>query len=109
MFQLIATDVDRITEVRNERLCRGQIEQIGGETIIVVQTRNRPRKKFTASIPDLSGFGIPTDEELLIARDTAQCTLAKPGEHRAVAAENSGVREMTIEKRSSHSLSGEAR
>ncbi len=75
-FQLIATDIDRIAEGRDERLCRGQIERIGGEAIIVVQTRDGPRKKFTA-------------------RDTVQCILGKLGEHRAAAVENSGVGEMT--------------
>ena len=53
-FQLIATDIERIAEDRDERLCRGQIERIGGEAIIVVQTRDGPRKKSTASLPDLS-------------------------------------------------------
>jgi len=43
----------------------------------------------------LNAFAIPTDEELLIARDTVWCILGKPGEHRAAAAENSGVEEMT--------------
>lgn len=53
-FQLIATDLDRIAENRDARLCRGQIERIGGEAIIVVQGLEGPRKKFTASLPDLS-------------------------------------------------------
>jgi acetate kinase len=53
-FQLIATDIDRIAEGRDKRLCRGQIERIGGEAIIVVQTRDSPCKKFTASLPNLS-------------------------------------------------------
>ncbi len=53
-FQLIATDIDRIAEGRDERLCRGQIQRIGGEAIIVVQTRDSPCKKFTASLPNLS-------------------------------------------------------
>ncbi len=53
-FQLIATDFDRIAGDRDDRLCRGQIERIGGEAIIVVHTRNGPPKKFTASLPDLS-------------------------------------------------------
>ena len=75
-FQLIATDLGRISQNNDERLCRGQIERIGGEAIIVVQTRDGPRKKFTA-------------------RDTVQCILGKPGEHRAAAVENSGVGEMT--------------
>ena len=53
-FQLIATDVDRIAQERDERLCRGQIERIGGEAIIVIETRGKERTKFTASLPDLS-------------------------------------------------------
>ncbi len=53
-FQLITTDLGRIAEDRDERLCRGLIERIGGEAIIVVQTRDGPREKFTASLPDLS-------------------------------------------------------
>src|SRR3974390_2424372 len=53
-FQLIATDIHRIAEDRDERLCRGQIERIGGEAIIAVQTRGKARKKFAASLPDLS-------------------------------------------------------
>jgi acetate kinase len=44
----------------------------------------------------LHAFAIPTNEELLIARDTVRCILAVRGEHRAAAAaKNSGVREMT--------------
>jgi acetate kinase len=148
-FHLFATDIERIAEGRDERLCRGQIERIGGEAMIVVQTRDTQRKKFTASLPDISAsleylvrwivsdaseisevrtvadlhavgnrlrlddnrnkqmvglegqiscddsslhaFVIPTDEELLIARDTVRCILAEPGEHRAATAGNSSV------------------
>jgi acetate kinase len=43
----------------------------------------------------LHAFVIPTNEELLIARDTVRCSLGEPGEHRASAVENSGVGEMT--------------
>jgi acetate kinase len=53
-FQLIATDIFRIEEGKDERLCRGEIERIGGEAIIAVQTRDKARKKFTASLPDVS-------------------------------------------------------
>jgi acetate kinase len=53
-FQLIATDLDRIKQNADERLCRGQVERIGGEAIITVRARNGPRQKFTASIPDIS-------------------------------------------------------
>jgi len=39
----------------------------------------------------LHAFVIPTNEELLIARDTVRCILGELGEHQAAAAENSGV------------------
>jgi acetate kinase len=53
-FQLIASDLDRIKQNTDERLCRGLVERIGGEAIITVQTRNGPRQKFTASLSDIS-------------------------------------------------------
>ena len=54
-FQLIAIDVAyRVGQNVDTRLCRGGIERIGGEAIIVVHSRNGLRKKFTASLPDIS-------------------------------------------------------
>jgi len=53
-FQLIVTDPDRIAENKDERLCRGQIERIGGEAIITVQAGGGSRQKFTAFLPDIS-------------------------------------------------------
>src|SRR6516225_11921714 len=53
-FQLIATDLDRIKQNADERLCRGQVERIGGEAIITAQVHNGPRRKFTASLADIS-------------------------------------------------------
>jgi len=52
-FQLIATDLDRIERNTDERLCRGQVERIGGEAIITVQAHNGPRQKFAASLHDI--------------------------------------------------------
>ena len=54
-FQLIATDLARIAQNKDERLCRGQIEGIGGEAIVTVHTRDGPRQRFTASLSDISG------------------------------------------------------
>ena len=54
-FQVITSDVEKIKQNADERLCRGLIEGIGREAIITVQTRNGPRQKFTASLPDISG------------------------------------------------------
>jgi acetate kinase len=53
-FQLIATDLDRIKQNADERLCRGQVERIGGEAIVTVQARNGARQKLTASLHDIS-------------------------------------------------------
>jgi acetate kinase len=51
-FQLIAADSGRTPEHEDERLCRGQIERIGGTAIIAVHTR-RGSRKFTAALPDI--------------------------------------------------------
>jgi len=53
-FQLIAIDPGRNPPGDAERLCRGQIEGIGGESIIVVLPPKGPRQKFTASLSDIS-------------------------------------------------------
>jgi acetate kinase len=53
-FQLIAIDPGRIAQNEDTRLCRGQIERIGGEAIMTVQARQGQRQTFTASIPDIS-------------------------------------------------------
>jgi len=52
-FQLISTDLGRIQENRDDRLCRGLIERIGGEAIIAVETHRGPARKFTTSLPDI--------------------------------------------------------
>jgi acetate kinase len=53
-FQVIATDLERIKRDDDQRLCRGQIERIGGEAIVTLQKRNEARQKSTATIRDVS-------------------------------------------------------
>jgi len=53
-FQVIATDLERIKEYKDERICRGEVEDIGGEAIIRIQHRDEPGKRFTASLRDLT-------------------------------------------------------
>ena len=53
-FQLITTDLDRIRQDADERLCRGAVERIGGEAILTVQRRTGLREKWTASLPDIT-------------------------------------------------------
>jgi acetate kinase len=53
-FQVIATDLERISQEKDELLCRGQVERIGGQAIITVQTHTGLRQKLTAPIRDVS-------------------------------------------------------
>jgi acetate kinase len=53
-FQVIATDLERIKQDRDDRLCRGAVEGIGGEAIIRIQCHDQPAKTITASLHDLS-------------------------------------------------------
>ena len=53
-FQLIAINPRQIEQNEDRRFCRGQIESIGGEAIITVQTRGGQGQKWTASIHDIS-------------------------------------------------------
>jgi acetate kinase len=53
-FQVIATDRERIRQNADERVCRGEVERIGGEAIVTVETTKSPQQKFTAPLADLS-------------------------------------------------------
>ncbi|HEY7390371.1 MAG TPA: acetate kinase, partial [Bryobacteraceae bacterium] len=53
-FQVIATDLERIKRDDDQRLCRGEVERIGGEAIVTIQKGNQPRQKSTAPIRDIS-------------------------------------------------------
>src|SRR6201981_1696659 len=53
-FQVIATDMDRIKQYKDDRICRGEVEGIGGEAIIHVRYRDQPTKTFTAPLRDVA-------------------------------------------------------
>jgi len=53
-FQLIATDRERIQNNADERLCKGEVERIGGEAIVTVETEKSSRRIFTAPLASLS-------------------------------------------------------
>jgi acetate kinase len=53
-FQIIATDLERIQQYKDERLCGGVVEGTGGEAIVTFQYRNEAKRKFTASLRDIS-------------------------------------------------------
>ena len=53
-FQIIATDLDRIQQDKEERICKGEVERAGGEAIITFQAKDKPKQKFTATLRDNS-------------------------------------------------------
>lgn len=53
-FQLIATDRERIEKNADERICKGEVERIGGEAIVTVESEKVARRKFTAPLANLS-------------------------------------------------------
>ena len=53
-FQVVVTDLERIRNNADERLCGGSVERIGGEAIITCAPRNAPRQKVTAPIRTIS-------------------------------------------------------
>ena len=52
-FQIIATDLERIKEYKDDRICRGEVEGIGGEAIIHIQHREDPGHAMTAPLRDM--------------------------------------------------------
>jgi acetate kinase len=53
-FQVIATDLERIGQDKDDRICRGDVEGIGGEAIIRIKYRNQPRQTLTAPLRDVA-------------------------------------------------------
>jgi len=53
-FQVIATDLERIKQHQDDRICRGEVEGIGGEAIIRIQYRTQPAQTLTAPLRDIS-------------------------------------------------------
>lgn len=51
-FQLVDTDEKAISESHDRRLARGQIERIGGESIVTLAAGDAPAIKTTASLRD---------------------------------------------------------
>lgn len=52
-FQVIASDLDRIKEYKDDRICRGEIEGIGAEAVIRIRYRAGAARTLTAPLPDI--------------------------------------------------------
>jgi acetate kinase len=53
-FQVIATDLERIKLYKDDRLCRGDIEGIGGEAILRFRRGTEASQIITSSLPDVA-------------------------------------------------------
>jgi acetate kinase len=53
-FQVISTDLERIKQFKDDRLCQGEVEGIGGEAIITFHNKSGQSQKFTAALRDIS-------------------------------------------------------
>jgi len=51
-FQLIATDLEQISQDADRRLAGGSIERVGGEAIITLQVQGREPERTTATLRD---------------------------------------------------------
>ena len=52
-FQIIATDLERIQQHQDQRLCKGEVERIGGEAVITFQKGAEAKRKSTATLRDI--------------------------------------------------------
>jgi acetate kinase len=53
-FQVISTDLERIKQFKDDRLCQGEVEGIGGEAIVTFHNKSGQSQKFTAAVRDIS-------------------------------------------------------
>lgn len=52
-FQIIATDLERIKQYKDDRILRGEVDGIGGEAIVKIRYRSEPAKTVTAPLRDM--------------------------------------------------------
>jgi acetate kinase len=52
-FQLIATDSEKIKQYKDDRICRGVVEDIGGEAVLRIRYREEPVRVLTAALRDV--------------------------------------------------------
>ncbi len=53
-FQVIATDLEQIQQYKDDRICRGEVEGIGGEAIVRIRYRENAARTITAPLRDMS-------------------------------------------------------
>jgi acetate kinase len=53
-FQIIATDLERAKQRADDRICRGEVEGIGGNAVIHIRHRNQPSHTLNAPLRDIA-------------------------------------------------------
>ncbi len=53
-FQIIATDLERIKQHQDRRLCKGEVERIGGEAIVTFQAGDGAKHKLATPLRDIT-------------------------------------------------------
>jgi acetate kinase len=53
-FQIIATDLEQIKQHKDDRICRGEVEGIGGAAVVKIQHRQEQRRTLNASLHDIA-------------------------------------------------------
>jgi acetate kinase len=53
-FQIIATDLERAKQHTDDRLCRGEVEGIGGDAVIHIRHRDDSSRTLNASLRDIA-------------------------------------------------------
>jgi len=53
-FQVIATDLEQIRQYKDDRICRGEVEGIGGEAVFRIRYRQMPETTLAAPLRDIS-------------------------------------------------------
>lgn len=52
-FQVIATDLEQIKQDKDDRICKGEIEGIGGEAVIRIRYRGEAEQTLTSPLRDI--------------------------------------------------------
>jgi acetate kinase len=52
-FQIIATDLERIKQYKDDRILRGEVDGVGGEAIVKIRYRSETTKTATAPLRDM--------------------------------------------------------
>jgi acetate kinase len=68
-FQIIATDLEQIKQHKDDRICRGEVEGIGGEAVIKIQHRQETARTLNVPLRDI-GAALDYLAQYIASRDS---------------------------------------